>query len=359
MKHTTILVLAGAGLFAAGQSLDTDYAQERAFRIETETVISMETTHFEVERDGEPMNFGGGGGGGTEESMTSVVIDTVLEHEGGKPMRVQRVFEELAADLSMSMRGETMDMESDCPLSGCSLEITVDEDGETSAEIVDGDEPDDDTMLEGHHAALALDALLPSEDVEEGDSWTLEPQAVRRALGVDLRRKLFPRPRPEGGGGGGEERGRGGRRGGRSRAGGGGSVFALAEWEGEATLSSMEDEYDDMPCALIELTFSAAGDMPEPEPRERGEGRRGRMPVMTRAAAPLFESGYEIEIKGRLYVSLEENRPVAAEFEGSMLTDQRTERERGESVMVMSMTREGTYERTVTVSAVALEKDAD
>jgi len=355
------ILSAAAVALVSGHTLQTDYTQEHALRIETETVISMETTSFEMERDGEPMNFGGGGGMGSEEVMHSVELDTVLAHVDGKPTRVRRVFEELSSTSEMTFRDQTRESESDCPLNGVTLELSVDDDGDTVVDVIDGDEPDDDVVLERHRAALALDALLPEEAVAVGDTWELSPKAIRRALGSDVRRGLYPRPeredseREEGG------RGRGSGRRGPGGGGGSGSLFAIAEWEGEATLVSDDDEYEGQTCAVIEVKLSAGGDMPEPEWGGGGRGR-GRMPATPEGFATMtsrapLESEYEIEIEGRVYYSIEESRPLGAEFEGTMAIDQRTERSRGDSTMTMSTSREGTYERTVTIESVVLDEE--
>jgi hypothetical protein len=355
MQRTVLSAV--ALVLVTGQALQTDYTQERSLRIEIETSISMETTNFTAERDGEPMDIGGGGGAGSKEETRSVVIDTVLAHTDGAPTHVRRVFEDLSSKSERTFRDESNESESDCPLSGVTVEISIDEDGETAVEVVDGDEPDDEAGLQKHRATLALDALLPVDGAGVADSWDVDAAAIRRALGIDVRRSLYPRPQREEGER--EEGGRGrGRRGSSNRGGGTGALFGLAEWEGEATLASDDDEYQGE-------KFTAGGDMPEPE---RGEGarggRRGRMPVETLTLASALsrapqESEYEIEIEGRVYYSTEEGRPLGAEFEGTLAIDQRTERSRGDSTMTMNITREGTYERTVTIEAVAPDDGND
>lgn len=347
-----LIIPAGLALVATGQTLSTDYSKKPSLRIESVTTFKMEQTSFEMEIDGESRDRPGAGGQSSEETRTIVQVDTVLEEEGGKPTKVRRAFEEMNASSSRTFGEDSRDSERDGSLNEVTLEITV-EDGEAAAKVTEGSAPDDEAALEGHVPTLALDALLPHEEVDVDDSWDIESDDVLHALGLDLSKAFFPRvQREEGGGGGGRGGGRGGFRGGR----GGGSpadMFAEGEWEGEATLASASEEHDGVPCVVIKVKLESSGDLPEPE--LGGGGRRGRMPFSVSDPVAPLASTYEIEIEGRLFFSVQKGRPVYLELEGTMSTERNTERDFGDRHMSMSSTEEGTFTQTVTVTEAKSE----
>lgn len=343
--HRFIIPTAALTLFAV-DGLTTDYAAERTLRIVAETQASVETTDFSFERDGEPQDSGGRGfgGGGSELSREIVQLDTVLAHADGEPIKVKREFDTVESTTSRGGRdGETRETEADSPMDGETLILSLDDDGDVVAALESGDDPDEGSMLEGHSLTLALDALLPDGDVDSGDSWEIDKDALLRALAMDVERALFPRAAPEGGGEG--RGGRGGFGGGR----GGGSPVAFfndADWEGKGTYTGSTEEIEGLECAVIELEFEAEGDLPERQfgrtPRESFFGPAGTWSVL--------ESTYEVTLEGKLYFSLEEKRPVKLELEGEFTLETNREFDRGGSTMSMSTTREGEYEYTVTVT---------
>ena len=343
---TFLLALAPLSISAAlvASSLATDYSKQRTLRTVAELTTSMETTNLEVTRDGEPVDMSErGGGGGSEDTRRVVQIDQMIESADGEPTKVHRTYETIEG-VASSERG---DRDYECPLSGVTLALTSTGDG-VEVEVVEGDEPDDDAMLEGHELAFALDALLPDSDVAEGDSWDVDADDVKRALGLDLQRVLFQPAQREGGGEGRGERGGGGRgRGGRGGGGGAGGLrlLAQADWNAKATLAE-SDEHEGLACAVIELEFKASGEM---EVRER-EGRRRRDEALSLPTSSLPENTYEIEIEGRLLFSKELGRPVLLELEGQVSTSSYTERDRGDVFMTVSVDRDGTFEYRVEIS---------
>ncbi len=242
------LLLGGASLtLLASTTLVTDYERERSVRTSSTTTTTTETVEFEMEIDGEPVDspFGGAGGGSTEERSV-VTVDRVLETEDGAPISVRRFFEEIEGTRSFQARDEEMVTERDAPLEDVVLEVGAEE-----TEVVEGEEPDHEGALEGHLPTLVLEGLLPGEDVEAGDTWDLETEAIQAALGFDMERAYFAPPSQEGrgerGGGG------GGRRGGGMRGGQGSSFMSSAEWEGSATLLNEVEDHDGHECLVIEV----------------------------------------------------------------------------------------------------------
>ena len=345
-----LTLTAAAGALAAG-SLSTDYSSERSLKIEASTAIAIETTEFSMERDGEPVDSNWGGGGGNSTTYELVQVDTLLEGGDGAPAKVRRSFETVSGEFSMTMRDEELEMSSDSPFDGLVIEL-VDVDGEVEVEVVEGSEPDEDEALEGHSLRLALDALLPDDDVEAGDTWDLEADAVKRALGFDVSDKLFPRPTPEGMGGGrrGEGGGGGGRRGG-GRRGGGGLPIDDMEWTARATLDSIDEE-----TASVTVEIGAIGTLPE---REWG-GRRDREVAFGLTAAPeRVENTYVVELEGTLEFSVAEQRPLSFEIEGNVTLESHTERNWNESTMVIHSVREGTIAHKVRVTTVEVEESEE
>jgi hypothetical protein len=340
---------------ADGVSLRTDYAAESSRRVEVQSRFTFETVDFSMERDGEPVEGGFGGGPTIDESRTIAMVDTVVEAKDGRPSRVRRSFETVEGSSFMVMGDREMESGSECPLSGVVLDIQV-EDGDAVVEVVDGAEPEDEKVLEGHRPELALDALLPADEVEPGESWELDGEALNRALGFDLEQALFPPPSREDGG---EEGGRGRGRGGRGMRGGGGGAaryFLAGEWEAEATLADATEEYEGVECHVVTIEAEASGELPE---REWGGGGRGRgeRALGLPAPAPLLENSFEIELEAKLYFSVAERRPVRLEVEAELSAESTREMQRRDSQMVISSSQEGTLQYTVDIASADSEDE--
>ena len=332
MKTVALLPVAALALALPPQELSTRYQPERALRVTSETTLSMETTRSEFLRDGEPVEGRGGfGGGGSSETRKTVHVDRYLDCVEGRPTRMRRSWQEADAETEMNFGDQSRGFALESPFEDVVVEITSDEDGELSYEVVEGSDPGQEA-LERLRPALALDALLPSGEVAEGDSWDLEGEAIARGLGLDLADVLFARPDPGEGGGGGRGGGRGGRGG--MRGGGGGlGQLARAEWSGQATFKGTGDR-EGVACAVIGLELEASSEMD-------GEG---------------MTSVFEAELSGELYVALEGRRPVALELEGSLRSEMDSERERNGVVMESHRESEGTFELTCLVEETDFEE---
>lgn len=341
---TPALVLLGQGI-----ELKTDYPVERALKVRAETKIELETTAFSMEVDGEPMENRWGGGGGATTERVIAYVDTVVESEDGRPTKVTRKFDQVEMTGTMGSGDRAREIDRESPLEGETVVLVLDGDDVVAA-LEDG-EPDDPSVLQGHHLRLPLDGLLPGADVEEGDSWEPEAAGLLEAMLLDIEGALFPRPTFDGGEGG---EGRGGGRGGRGGGpGGGGTGFmATAEWEIEAELTSAREDVDGLECVVIEITCEADGDLPE-----RTFGRGGRelslAPYAPAFLAMLRDNTYEVELTGKLYFSVAAKRPVKLELEGEFTLETGFEREREGSTMTMSQTQEGELELVVTIEEAA------
>jgi hypothetical protein len=334
-----------------GDTLSTTYAKDQVFTVsvKTDTTSKSET---QMTMDGEPMDRGGrgGGGGATERTLSYTYTDTPLEVKDGAPTKVERTFDEVSGSLSMEMRGEPMDIEVESAFEGLTIVFT-DKAGEVEAEVTDGDAPSDDERLEGHRLALPLDGLLPDDEVEAGESWDIETDALLVALGLDLESKLVDRPERGGGGG------RGGRGGGRSGGGSALAPLATCDWSTTATYSDETEDVDGVECVIIEIKAEVEGSV------ERSFGGRGRdrephklAPGASSSYVPQ-ETDYTGEFEGRLLWSLAQNRPVQFTFEGSFESEMEFERdsERG----LMEITRDSETSVSITIDVGAQAKDSD
>jgi hypothetical protein len=350
-------ILTGFGVVlcsSIGTELGTDYEQERSLRIETHLSLELETVDFSMTRNGEPVEASFGADATSEEERHIVQLDHIQAGTKGRPTHVRRTFDTLEGTASMTFGENELDSEAECPLEGVVLDLIVDEEDELSLEIVDGEA--DDEWLVGHRPELALDALLPQDEVAEGDSWDLESESIARALGIDVAPVLFQRAEPEEGEGG------GGRRGG--RFGGGGSLESLShiEWEGEATLTAASVDRDGVACAEIEISIEGTGDVPQPE-GGFGGGRR-RMPRDTRGTAVALvasavpavfavpvqgENTISVKLEGTLYFALEARRPLSMHLRGEVETERNMERSNGDFSMSMYSLREGVLEYEITI----------
>lgn len=335
---------AGGALLLAG-GLSTKYEADRTFAVTYSQTAKSETTAMELLIDGEPLEGRGFGGGGRETTFTFGYNDTIVEATEGAPTKIKRVFSEAAGSMSMEMREETMEMEFPSAFDGLTLTLT-EKDGEVEAEVTDGDAPEDE-RLSGHWMALALDSLLPEDEVEAGDEWDIEGEDLAKALGLGLQRILLDRPEPEGG----EEGGRGRRRGGmRGGAGGAADMLAGGDWEVTAKMTEETEEVGGLECAVIMIKAEISGSPPQ---RERGEGRR-----RDRSAGPMvasqessMEANFSGEFEGKLLWNAEGAYPVSFTFEGTAELSSEMVRETQRGLMERASTQEISLDINVTVEA--------
>jgi hypothetical protein len=333
MTHST-LIAALSLVFVSGGKLATDYTKERSLKIEVDSTIKTETS---MKRDGQTDERGGGMSSESERHI--VQIDHVLAHEGDAPTKVKRKFVELKNN-STTMFGENERTDDhDGALVGVTLQLEKGSGGAVEVKAVEGKADGD--ALEGHKLELALDALLPSGD---GKTWDLDQAAVQRALGFDVAKALYPPPAPP------SDSGSGGSGGGRGRSRGpggmGSSFLQTADWEGTAKLADADEDYQGTPCAVIAITISAKGTMPEPSRDSSGRGRA----FDPSSGAERVENTYEVELKGKLFFDREHRMPAHLELDGKLASKMHSEFTRGDQKMAFDSETEGTIKYEVTVS---------
>lgn len=329
-----------APIVGTGSTLTTDYRTGRTIDVEIRTTIETRTTDFRFERDGVEEEPRFGGGGGSLVQRTIAYTDEVLAAEGGRPARIRRAFGDVVRDSSVGRGEDSFDREDESPLEGVTLELAR-TDGELEVSVVDG--PDlDSEQLEGHFLDLTLDALLPPDEVEAGDSWALDDFTIRHALALELDGALFPRDEDaEGGERGGRGRGRGRFGGGRDAR-----LFRDGEWEGEAELVTLAEDDDGRTVARIDLELSTSGEL-----ADEGFGRR--RDFAPGQPGPPAGTEFEIELDGRLLFDVGSGLPVELDLEGTLTIESLREMDRGGSSIVIESTREGTFHHHVQVTEIA------
>jgi hypothetical protein len=126
--------------------------------------------------------------GGFELTFTDLYGEVV----DGRPRRLERTFDELSSDstVSFEMMGESQEDggEASSPLEGLSVVFAWDEESESYRTRYADDSGGDDEWLEGLTEDTDLRELLPRGDVSEGDSWSFDPEILLSVLmpGGDL-----------------------------------------------------------------------------------------------------------------------------------------------------------------------------
>lgn len=331
------ILFAAAALVLLGDSLATDYTQKRSLRVSISASMETEVKSMKVERNGEPMDFPGGISSSNKRQIT--YVDTTLEHEGGKPTKVRRVFEDLANESTNTMGERQSESIMKPRLAGVTLELTQAGE-EVEVKAVEGDA--DEEALAGHTLPLLLDAFLPPGDE---DSWELDNAAIKRGIAIDIQKALFAPPEAPSGGEGGD-RGRGRSRG--MSGGNSGGVLTMAELEGKAERAAERVEHEGVECVAINLDIKGSGDMPQPE---GGEGGRGRM--FDPSGASLARGNtYTVELKGRLLFDPKTKRPLLLELEGTMEIEQSSERTFNDMTIKSESVTGGEIEIEVAISQV-------
>lgn len=323
----------------AGQTLTTDYTRDRSLTVTVDSATEMETTASEVTMDGEPVEARGGFGGGMASERSYSYTDSVLAAKDGAPKKVKRVFGEVGGTATMPSRDGEQEVTLESAFSGAT--VVIDATGaETKFEVLEGKL--EDAQLAGLVPTLALDRLVPGEEVEVGATWELEGADVLAAVGHELERNLFRRAAPEGGAG--EGRGERGGRGPGGRMGGGLAVLENGEWDAQAKLTEETEEVDGVECAVVTLEIEVSGELPE-----MGAGGRGRDRAFGLDLAPLANT-FEAEFKGRLLWSMKEARPVKFTLTGTIETVRDMERETERGLMKSHTEQETRFDLTVDVT---------
>lgn len=130
----------------------------------------------------------------TAQTTSFVFTDSYAEMASGQPAKLVRKFDKLSDtnvnEMSHPMMGD-MDEEtaSESELEGLTVEFRWDAEGGDYVAKFPEDEEGDEALLEGLAEDVDLRAFLPDGEVDEGESWEVEPSAMRAVLapGGDLK----------------------------------------------------------------------------------------------------------------------------------------------------------------------------
>ncbi len=156
-------------------------ALTKSFQHQSETTLEDMT----IMQNGQEIDSSAFGVEMTATSKYRVTVTDVYDAAAdGRPTKLTRHFDEIALSGSVStsnaMMGEqSFEMTGKSDLEGVRVVFTWDGDAEdydvAYPEGVNGD----DDLLEGLEEDLDLLGLLPTKEVSEGDTWTIEPSALR------------------------------------------------------------------------------------------------------------------------------------------------------------------------------------
>lgn len=115
-----------------------------------------------------------------------VFVDAELAVADGRVTKLRRTFEEVSGTRWSLLTGGDEDLDEELALGsaleGAGVDFTWDGEAEEyAAAWAEGSDGDED-LLAGLTAVLDLAALLPDEEVEEGDTWELAPEVLEELL---------------------------------------------------------------------------------------------------------------------------------------------------------------------------------
>ena len=114
--------------------------------------------------------------------QTVAVSDEYVSTSDGRPTKLRRTFDRIAADQTIDVasdfESEVVDIPSESELEGRAVVFTWDEEAGEFAAAWDGDEEGDTALLEGLSEDMDLRALLPDGEVDEGDEWEIDGAAL-------------------------------------------------------------------------------------------------------------------------------------------------------------------------------------
>ena len=129
-------------------------------------------------------------------TLTVVVTDTYTSVGSGRPTKLVRTFDELGSNTSIStqtpMGPQDMDLDGASELQGLSVVFEWDDEaGDYAVSFADGVEGDDELLVDLAEE-LDLRQLLPTSEVSEGDTWEVEPDALRQLFAPGGALKIEP-----------------------------------------------------------------------------------------------------------------------------------------------------------------------
>ncbi len=110
---------------------------------------------------------------------SETLIDTPIEVEDGRAVLLSRTFESTGLSVAVEAEGEPDETDQETDLDGRTVLFRYDaDDEEYSVEYSEDDADGDEDALEELVFDIDLRQLLPEDDVEEGDTWSIDPELL-------------------------------------------------------------------------------------------------------------------------------------------------------------------------------------
>jgi len=195
MKNKILLLvplLAAPALyaFAAAPSKVAFQPPEGSTAVKTfENVVELTLDNMDMMMNGEPSPMMPEMDMSITMTSTVTVTDEYVKVRDNAPATLRRTFDELGNNVSVSMEIEMMgqsqsndqDIEAASELEGKTVVFTWDEDEDGYVKSFDPEE-DDSELLEDLWEDMDLRALLPKDDVSEGDEWEIDIKGLATIL---------------------------------------------------------------------------------------------------------------------------------------------------------------------------------
>jgi len=144
-------------------------------------VLTAEIADLTVSMNDEEMELEGRPEMSIQSTEMIAITDTYTAVEGGRPTKLTRFFDELARSRSQEFDGESIESEETSELEGKSVLFEWDGDEESyEVRFSEDDEDADEDLLADLFGDADLLGFMPKEEVEEGDTWSVELIDYRR-----------------------------------------------------------------------------------------------------------------------------------------------------------------------------------
>ena len=318
MKNKTLLLaplLAAPALFAftTASSKVAFQPSEGSTAVKTfESVVEMTLDNMDMAMNGEPSPMMPEMDMSMTMTSTVTVTDEYVKVRENAPAQLRRTFDELGNNVSVSMEIEMMgqsqtndqDIEAASELEGKTVVFTWDADESDYVKKFDPEEEDTE-LLEDLFEDMDLRALLPKDDVSEGDEWTIEASNLGTILAPGGNLAMVP-----------EEMDAKAMMGGGMGMGGSMSDFLSELLDGEATgkfLGMREVDGQKLGAIKITLDISSSNDMTEQvlEMLEDAD-----MPEEAQMDFDHIDVEFTLEGEGELLWDMEAGRAFSFELSG-------------------------------------------
>lgn len=209
MKHPIALSVAAVAIPALiAASLPADRVEFRP--ADGLSLTRTYTTKTELTLDDMEITMNGSPGPEMEMEMDMtmtqrvVVSDSLGSLAEGRPAKLVRSYDELdqqsefAMEIAMMPAGnQQKSIEATSELQGKKVVFTWDDEAQSYKTAFEGE--GDEALLEGLEEDMDLRALLPADEVTEGDTWQIEPKRLRALLAYGGNLKLKPSAEDMGG----------------------------------------------------------------------------------------------------------------------------------------------------------------